>query len=90
MFQLRQRNMHNINLYTLVENNGSWIMEDHAQQCESYRDTLQAEKTHKRNRELTENMEEMQKELDLYKQFIAQYNATKEFEKWKKEISRRL
>jgi len=85
MFQLRQRNMHNINLYTLVENNGSWIMEDHAQQCECYRDTLQTEKTHNRNRELTENMEEMQKELDLYKQFIAQYNATKEFEKWKKE-----
>ncbi|HBY19434.1 MAG TPA: hypothetical protein DEG71_00160, partial [Clostridiales bacterium] len=85
MFQLRQRNMYNINLYTLVENNGQWIMEDNAMQCECFKDTLQAEKTHKYNRELTEAMEEKQKELDLYKSFIAQYNATKEFEKWKKE-----
>ena len=85
MFQLRQRNMYNINLYTLVENNGQWIMEDHAQQCECYKDTLQAEKTHIHNRELTEAMEEMQKELDMYKSFLNKYNATKEFEKWKKE-----
>ena len=83
MFQLRQRNMYNINLYTLVENNDQWIMEDHAQQCESYRDTLQAEKTHKYNRELTENMEEMQKELELYKSFVKKYNAEKEFKKFK-------
>lgn len=85
MFQLRQRNMYNINLYTLVENNDQWIMEDHAQQCECYKDTLQAEKTHKHNRELTEAMEEMQKELDLYKKFIAQYKATEQFKQFKKD-----
>ena len=85
MFKLRQRNKFNINVYTLTEIDGQWITEDYCNDCEQFTDTQQSVDLKHKNNDLLKAMEEMQKELDLYKKFIAQYNATKEFKKFKDE-----
>lgn len=85
MFKLRQRNKCNINLYTLTEIDGQWITEDYCNDCEQFTDTNQSLELKKQNNTLLEAMEEMQKELDLYKSFLSKYNASKQFEQYKKE-----
>ena len=85
MFQLRQLNRFNINLYTKTELNGQWITEDYANDCEIFSSSETEKKKEKSIRILEKTIEEQQKEIELYKTFLGQYNSTDAFEKWKKE-----
>lgn len=85
LFQLRQTEKFNINLYTMVELDNKWIIQDNANDCETYSDLDQSIKLKKRNKTLLDSMEEMQKELDMYKSFVKMYNAEKSFKEYQKE-----
>jgi hypothetical protein len=85
LFQLRQAEKYNINLYTMVELDNKWIIQDNANDCEVYSDSEQSIKLKKHNKVITESMSEMQKELDMYKSFIKKYNSEKMFKEYQKE-----
>jgi len=84
MFQLRQLNNFNVNLYTITTLDGQWISEDSVNDTEHYIDTKQGELLAKSNRVMQRSMEEITEELNQYKAFIKMYNSEGIFKKYLK------
>jgi len=85
MFDLRQLNKFNINLYTITTLDGQWISEDYANDVERYVDTKQGELLLKSNSVIRQSMEAMAEELNQYKEFIKLYNSEEIFKKYLKD-----
>ena len=83
MFELRQLNKFNINLYTKTEVEGQWITEDNANDCEIYSSSAMEKRKDKNISNLENTIEEQQKEIELYKSFLTRYNSSGIFEKWR-------
>lgn len=84
MFKLRQAGKYNINLYTMVELNGHWIIEDSSNQCEIYSANETEKRLNKKAEKMEKTITELEQELALYKEFIKKYNAEKTFNEYKK------
>jgi len=84
MFELRQLNKFNINLYTKTEVEGQWITEDNANDCEIYASSATEKRKDKSISILEKTIKEQQKEIELYKSFLTKYNSSEIFEKFKK------
>ena len=83
MFELRQLNKFNINLYTKTDVEGQWIAEDNANDCEIYSSSAMEKRKDKNISNLENTIEEQQKEIELYKSFLTRYNSSGIFEKWR-------
>ncbi|WP_137743284.1 defense against restriction DarA-related protein [Robertmurraya siralis] len=82
----QQQGYQNITImYTVYNKDGQHIIEDYVSEIDITLNSKHQEETNKRNKELTKVIEEQQKELELYKQFLTKYNSIKLFEKFKKE-----
>jgi len=86
MFDLRQLNKFNINLYTITYIDDQWITEDSANDCERFIDTKQGEQLIKSNRVMHQSMEAMAEELNEYKEFVKLYKSEKLFEDYQKGL----
>jgi len=84
MFQLRQLNKFNIDLYTMTELENKFIWEDSVGCCERYSGNEIEKKQQKSIGILEKTMEDQQKEIDLLKYFLTKYNSLDIFEKFKK------
>ena len=86
MFDLRQLNKFNINLYTITSIDDQWITEDAANDCERFIDTKQGEQLIKSNRVMRQSMEAMAEELNEYKEFVKLYKSEKLFKDYQKGL----
>ena len=87
MFQLRERDKYNINLYTITTLDGQWISEDAVNDTEGYIDSKQAELLSKSNATLRKTTKEVIEELNEYKAFIKLYNSEKHFKDFQQSIT---
>ena len=87
MFQLRELNRYNINLYTITTLDGQWISEDCTNNTEIYSATEQTERLTKSNTILCRTNEQLESELNEYKAFIKLYNSEKHFEDFQRGIT---
>lgn len=85
MFHLRELGKYNINLYTLAELGEKSFIEDGVNECEVYTSNALENKQKKAITKLEQTIKDQQNELNQYKAFLGQYNASKTFEKWQKE-----
>lgn len=85
MFELRQTGCFNVNIGLQEEDKNGWILEDYCNDTEQYSASDSELKLKKSNRTISESMEEMQKELDMYRSFIKKYNSEKMFKEYQKE-----
>jgi len=85
MFQARELDKHNINIGYTIEDPKGWLVEDFVNDTECFAGNTIERKQKERIDNIEETIQEQQKELDLYKSFIKKYNATKQFEDYKKE-----
>lgn len=86
MFQLRQNEKYNINLYFIIEESGgnNWLIEDYCNCCEDFLDNKKSVEINRKNQEIKKEITELSEELKTYKDFIKLFHAEKHFEKFRK------
>lgn len=84
VFNLRSRNKYNIKAYTLTEDNIGWLTEDNTDILDYLKTPEQSEQLNKAYHTIN-RLEEENKEMELFQEFLNKYNATDLYKKFKEE-----